>query len=216
MGKVLLGVLLASAAWGAAWLLLPREPAPAPECGGMCGPGTQCSEGLCAPAQIEAPPEEPAPAGKKRRHRKRGGGGGGGGGAAADEGSEPEPAALPFTPVDDRHIPHFSNDKAQALDLNAGSERLSESVLDRHFAQITPTIQGCVTTASRHGEVGSGRLSFKLRILPSGKVESVSVKAPASLQAWGIPPCARKAVFDHRFPAFDGASMGVDFAVDID
>ena len=68
----------------------------------------------------------------------------------------------------------------------------------------------------RYGEVGRGRLAVKLRLAGTGKVESVSVKAPASLDVWGIVPCARKAVYDHRFPTFDGPSVGVDFAVDID
>ena len=73
-----------------------------------------------------------------------------------------------------------------------------------------------MTTASRYGEVGSGSLKFKLRLLPSGEVEGVSVTAPASLRVWGIVPCARRAVFDHRFPAFDGLAMAVSFGVDID
>ena len=62
-------------------------------------------------------------------------------------------------------------------DLKAGSERLSESELDRHFAQVTPNIQRCVTTASAYGDIPAGSLKFKLRILPSGKVESVSITA---------------------------------------
>ena len=103
----------------------------------------------------------------------------------------------------------------QTLDLKAGSERLSESELDRHFAQVTPQIQRCVTTASAYGDIPAGSLKFKLRILPSGKVESVSITAASGLRVWGIPSCARKAVYDHRFPAFDGAAMGVSFGVDI-
>ena len=118
--------------------------------------------------------------------------------------------------VDDSRVPQFSNAEPQALDMKAGTERLSESELDRHFAKVTPQIQRCVTTASAYGEIGAGSLKFKLRVLPSGKVESVSLTAPASLRVWGIPSCARRAVYDHRFPAYDGAAMGVTFGVDID
>ena len=96
------------------------------------------------------------------------------------------------------------------------SKSESESELDRHFAQVTPQIQRCVTTASAYGDIGAGSLKFKLRVLPSGKVESVSLTAPASLRVWGIPSCARRAVYDHRFSSFDGAAMGVTFGVDID
>ncbi|MBA3545894.1 MAG: hypothetical protein H0T76_05370, partial [Nannocystis sp.] len=133
--------------------------------------------------------------------------------AGAGEGAAPLP---PFVAVDDRKIPEFSAGEPQTLDMKAGSERLSEQVLDQQFARVNPAIERCVTTASRYGEIGSGGLKFKLRIMASGKVESVSVTAPASLRVWGIVPCARKAVFEHRFPAFDGPAIAVNFGVDID
>jgi hypothetical protein len=203
------------------------EAAPAKDCGGQCGPGTACVEDRCVPVAPEAAPapEKPKKSKKKRRRVRRTGSAGAGapepaGGAAADpapddapEPSEPPP---PFRAVDDRSIPEFSNKEAQTIDLNAGSERPSERVLDQHFARVTPKISDCVVTASRYGDVGSGRLAVKLRILGSGKVESVSVKAPKALDVWGIVPCARKAVYDHRFPSFDGPAVGVDFAVDVD
>lgn len=211
------GALLASAAWAAAWFLLPREPAPIVDCAGRCGDGTACVSGRCEVAAAPAPEPETAPAKRKGKRGRRSGGGAAAGGAGGEEApAEGEPPPPPFVPVDDSRIPEFSNAEPQALDLKAGNERLSEPVLDRHFAQVTPTIQGCVVTASRYGEVGAGSLRFKLRVLPSGKVESVSVTAPASLRVWGIPACARKAVFEHRFPAFDGAAMGVNFSVDVE
>lgn len=213
MRKILVGALLTSAA--------ACEAAPPPDCGGKCGPGTVCTAGQCVAVAPEAPPE-PAEPTKKRRGRRKGirtAGTAGAGEApldAADTGAVPDEALPPFVAVDDRKIPQFSSEHTQNLDLNAGSERPDESALDRQFAKITPKIQDCVATASRYGEVGRGRLAVQLRLAGSGKVESVSVKAPASLDVWGIVPCARKAVYDHRFPTFDGPSVGVDFAVDID
>ncbi|PCC75167.1 hypothetical protein SAMN02745121_03625 [Nannocystis exedens] len=208
------------------------EPAPKPDCPAPCEPGSTCVEGQCvADAPVATPVPDDGKKKKKRRKKKRvrrttAGSTAAGGAApapAADdeigEVEEAEPAAdklPPFVPVDDRKIPQFSNDKAQTIDLEAGSERPSERVLDQHFAKITPKITDCVITASRYGDVGSGRLAIQLRLQPSGKVESVSVKAPASLNVWGIVPCARKAVYDHRFPSYDGPSVGVDFAVDVD
>jgi len=206
------------------------EPAPKPDCAAPCGPGSTCVEGQCvADAPAVAPPAEDGKKKKKRRKKKRVrhsskaastvGGGAEPAAAPEDEVEEAETPAEklpPFVPVDDRKIPQFSRDTTQTIDLEAGSERPSERVLDQHFARITPRITDCVVTASRYGDVGSGRLAIQLRLLPSGKVESVSVKAPASLSVWGIVPCARKAVYDHRFPGYDGPSVGVDFAVDVD
>jgi hypothetical protein len=215
MVRFLAGVVLASAAWGAAWLLLPRTPAQTADCAGLCGPGTVCVDDRCAP-EAAAPAPEPAPAKTKKGKRGRRSGGAPGEAAADDPGAPADEPPPPFVPVDDSRVPAFSNDAPQVLDLKAGSERLDQRTLDQHFARVTPEIQGCVTTASRYGDVGSGSLNFKLRILPSGKVESVSATAPADLRVWGIVPCARKAVYDHRFPAFDGAAMAVGFSVDID
>jgi len=194
-----------------------REP-----CGGLCGPGTECVADVCE--AVAAPVVVGEPKGKRKRRPRRGRKGAAaaaGDGAIEPGGEEPaggEPAEAlpPFVPVDDSRIPQFSNAEPQALDMKAGSERLSESELDRHFAKVTPQIQRCVTTASAYGEIGSGSLKFKLRVLPSGKVESVSLTTPASLRVWGIPSCARRAVYDHRFPSYDGAPMGVTFGVDID
>lgn len=194
-----------------------REP-----CGGACGPGTECVADRCQ-AIAETPPPPPEKPGKRKQKRKRRGTRTGGDAApgdatpdAADDVDGPaEAPPPPFVPIDDSKIPQFSNAEAQTLDLKAGSERLSEAELDRHFAQVTPQIQRCVTTASAYGDIPAGSLKFKLRILPSGKVESVSITAASGLRVWGIPSCARKAVYDHRFPAFDGAAMGVSFGVDI-
>ena len=187
-------------------------------CDGLCGPGTECLEDRCQPVAA-APTKEEAP-GKRKRRGKRGrkaSAAGVAGDPAQDGPEDPaEPAPPPFVPVDDSRVPQFSNAEPQALDMKAGSERLSESELDRHFAQVTPKIQRCVTTASAYGDIGAGSLKFKLRVLPSGKVESVSLTAPTSLRVWGIPSCARRAVYDHRFPTYDGAPMGVTFGVDID
>lgn len=187
-------------------------------CDGLCGPGTECLEDRCQPIAVE--PTKAEVPGKRKRQGKRGrkGASAAVGGDPAEDGPEgsAEAAPPPFVPVDDSRVPQFSNAKPQALDMKAGSERLSESELDRHFAQVTPQIQRCVTTASAYGDIGAGSLKFKLRVLPSGKVESVSLTAPTSLRVWGIPSCARRAVYDHRFPAYDGAPMGVTFGVDID
>lgn len=219
MHRVLAGLVLAAVAC---------QPPPTEACGGACGPGTECIDNVCVPVAPAAEPEPPAKKARKgkRGRRNRGGDGGGaadgdGGGVVGDAGDpadspiadDPPP---PYVPVDDSKIPDFSDAEPQVLDLKAGSERLDERTLDQHFARVTPEIQRCVTTASRYGEIGAGSLRFKLRVLPSGKVESVTITAPASLRVWSIPACARKAVYQHKFPSFDGPAMAVSFSIDID
>ena len=133
-------------------------------------------------------------------------------GGGGDAGGEELP---PFEPVNDRHIPAY-RDKTVNLD-EYGSERLPDSTVDQHMNKLTGRFQKCITTAAMYSEtsIGSGTLSFKIRLLPTGKVDGVSVRAPTNLKVFGIVPCVRKVVFDHRFPKYDGPPMGVDFSFEV-
>ena len=137
------------------------EPAPSAPCGGRCGPGTVCEADLCVAAPVAAEPAPEATPTKKRGRRRKSGTGAPAAGEPEDPaGGAPEEAPPPpFVAVDDSRIPEFSAEQSQTIDLEAGSERPSEAVLDKHFARITPRIHDCVVTASRYGEVGRGRLA---------------------------------------------------------
>ena len=60
-----------------------------------------------------------------------------------------------------------------------------------------------------------GQIDFQFRVGGDGKVESVTVKAPAPLSTSGSVPCSRKAVYDHQFPKFDGPGMSVNYNIQI-
>jgi hypothetical protein len=64
-------------------------------------------------------------------------------------------------------------------------------------------------------ELGSGEIEFVFSVDGSGKVTGVTVKAPATLDVWGIVPCLRNAVFRTEFPVRDGPIMGVDYSFDV-
>jgi hypothetical protein len=172
-------------------------------CAGYCGDGTVCINDQCRIVEASEPEvetAEPEPdKNKKRRRRKRGGGGE----AGAEEGAEG------FVPVDDSHIPRFNPNADRTIDLDAGSERLSDAVIDRELAKLDPDFQRCITTAAKHSadELPHGTIRYELGIAGSGKVTGVNVKAPSGLKVFGIVPCVRKAVYDHRFPKFDGPTM---------
>ena len=214
VSRLLLGALLASLAWGAAWLVLAGGHAPAGPCADRCGPGTACVDDRCVPAPIEAaPPPVDAPAAKRRGKRRAG--------QPRAEDPAPEgdaPDADPPPPiVDDRSIPPYREGGAQTLDLNAGSERLGADVLDAQLRRLNPRFQGCVRDAvARGADLGSGTITIKVNLAPSGAVDGVSATAPAALQAPGLLPCVRKAVHDHRFPRFDGPPMSATFRFDVD
>lgn len=182
---------------------------------GHCGETTECVGTVCEalepePEQVDDDPS-PRKKRKKRRRRRRKGQSG-----DVETVSEDGDALEPFVAVSDKHIPQFSN-KPVVLDMNAGSERLSDHVVDTHMNRLTPKFQRCITTASTYSDadIGSGTLTFKIQLKPTGKVAGVSVRGPSNLKVFGIVPCVRKVVYDHRFPKYDGAQMGVDFSFEV-
>lgn len=218
MGKFFAGLFVASAALVSAWWLALR-PADRGPCDDRCGPGTACTGDLC---EIEAAPETPTAEvkaeGKRRRGKRRGARGSGGRASegGVDDDASGDEASVPAPPrVDDSRIPEFSNG-AQTIDLNAGSERLTDAVVRGEMRALTPRFQRCIADVSAAYPEVRGAVKIKARVLGSGKVESVSATAPASIRESGAIPCIRKAVFDHRFPSFDGPSSAIDLQFDVD
>lgn len=212
MGKLVAGALLASLAWGAAWwLLLGTHDVETGPCDERCGEGTRCDVEMCVVDTVEVPSAEPT-AEKKGRKRRRRGKKGGASSPSGEAGDLPEPSA---PRVDDSHIPAFSNGP-QALDLNGGSERLSDAQVRGVVRKLTPKFQRCVGDAATGDAPLRGKVKITARVNGDGKVSQVSATAPAAIRDSGAVPCIRKAVFDQRFPTYDGPSMGVDLSFEVD
>jgi hypothetical protein len=162
--------------------------------------------------KIEAT-EEDEKGGKKRRKRRRGRKGGGDDGEFVDGEELP-----PFQPVDDSGIPKFKRAVDQKLSLKGSGGRLSDGTVNQHLKKLERKFQTCIETAATYSAdyVGGGAITYEFRIEPSGKVSSVSAKAPAKLSVFGVIPCVRKAIYTHRFPSFEGLSMAVDSSFRVD
>ena len=174
-------------------------------CFGVCGEGTECRNGQCVVAEAkEAAPAEPEeePEEKSSKRRRRG------------KSSIPGEAAVAFTPEDDSHVPEYDANKTQVIDMKAGSERLDDSVVNTHLRRLEPKFNACIEIAAEHSEeeLRGGEVDFTFSIAASGQVVSVTVKAPPHLRVFGIVPCLRNALASHRFPKFDGPTMGVDYS----
>ena len=183
------------------------------DCNGMCGKYTRCDEGRCVvdystavceglSTRIDEQPMEGPP-------------------PVTSWGTcDIDPANLPetFVPVDDSSIPSYDPNKATVLDMNAGSERLSEERLMVEMRTIEHELNKCLGIASCYNNgLGSGRIDFEFRVLgKSGQVDGVNVTAPEELSIYGIVPCTRAAIHDHRFPTFDGQQMVVNYSVELD
>ena len=173
-------------------------------CYGVCGEGTECVAGKCVIAQAGPEPEpEPEAKGKKKRRRRR-----------LKGGSAPSEAVDDgFKPVDDSNVPGYDPKATKTMDLAVGTERLGDRVVNQHLGRLEPKFNKCIETSAMHydGDI-KGELDFVLSIKSSGKVGGVTVKGSKSLRDSGVVPCVRKVVYGHRFPSFDGATMGVDYS----
>jgi len=195
---------------GAALLLglglgLACDGGPGPEvCYGICGPGTACVEQRCLPAPAEAEPTPaPEPNAKGRKGRK---------GRKRPPNAEGTPLE-PFRPVSDAHVPRYDANEVQTIGPGSGSERLPDHTIREHLGRLETPFNRCIATAAEYSpqELAAGTVEFEFGIRPTGRISGVNVKAPSHLRVFGIVPCLRKALYDHRFPSYDGPTTGVTY-----
>lgn len=172
----------------------------------MCGPGTVCDGSKCVVAATpalddEEPEPEDAKGSERRRRRKK-----------APGNAAPASGGLPDR---DGHIPRFRADRLEQI--GEGSERLSDRTIRQELSTIEPAFDRCLARASEVTDATlSGTVSFKIGIEPTGKVWGVNASLP---KAWGVPglrACFRTAIYDHRFPSWDGPATGVDYHFTVD
>lgn len=184
-------------------------------CYDVCGPGTVCTERQCVPSPaVEELPTDDAPpkAGtsrkrKRKRSRSRDG-------SAEVDGGEPAVALPPFVPVNDKNVPRYDPNETQTIGAQSGSERIPDHVIRQHLSGLEAKFNKCIATAAEYspGELKSGRIDFDFGIRPTGRISGVNVTAPSHLRVFGIVPCLRRALFEHRFPTYDGPTTGVTYS----
>ena len=147
---------------------------------------------------------------KRKRRRKRRSKRGADAAAGEDAGSGP--------PLDDdSKVPHFDPKHDRTIGMGDGTGRLSDSQVDRELAKLDKNFRRCVSEANqRVAELGTGKVTLGFGIAGTGKVTGVNVGAPSNLKDAGIVPCVRKAIYGHKFPAFDGPEMSVSSSFSID
>ncbi len=114
-------------------------------------------------------------------------------------------------------MPGYDPKASKGLDMNAGTDRLTDRTIRQHLSGLESKFNACIEkSALAHDGALQGELDFVLSIEPSGKVGGVTVKGSGNLTKAGVVPCARKVVYGHRFPSFDGSTMGVDYSFKVD
>lgn len=124
----------------------------------------------------------------------------------------------PYKPVDDKHVPGLDPKRSRLTNMDAGEATIHNEGLLVNLDHATAEVLACVSVSAcydeRALEPGSIQLSFE--VAPNGDVRGVDVEPTAGLDHTGIRQCARLAIWDTDFPAFDGADMVVSYSLDID
>jgi len=124
----------------------------------------------------------------------------------------------PYKPVDDTQVPSLNPKRTRLTNMDAGEATIHNEALLQNLDQATAEVLACVSVSAcyddRALEPGSIELSFE--VAPNGDVRGVDVEPTPGLDHTGIRQCARRAIWDTKFPAFDGADMVVAYSLDID
>lgn len=124
----------------------------------------------------------------------------------------------PFSEVDDSGVPEFDMARMRLSNMYSGDESLPEQVLLGHLQFATSEVFECLSLAACYEgeEIGRGEIEFAFEVEPAGRVRAVNVAASEALDRWGLVACARRAIYETRFPAYDGGSAFVRYTLELD
>lgn len=173
-------------------------------CRGFCGRDLRCIEGQC---QIPQDPVANAPAKPRPKKQTRS--------KARARRKVSGDAKLPW--ANDRSVPRFNSNAIQKIGANDASGRLDQLDIDRVLKRLEPSWQHCIERADTRaqGRLASGRVHLSFGVNGAGKVTGVNAKAPKALTKFGIIPCVRLAVYNVKFPAYDGPVTRVESHFDV-
>ncbi len=124
----------------------------------------------------------------------------------------------PYEPVDDGHVPRLDAKRSRLTNMDAGDAKIHNEALLGLLDHATAEVLNCVSLSACYDDraLEPGSIDLKFEVAPTGEVRGVNVEPSAGLDHTGIRPCARLAIWETEFPAFDGADMLVSYELDID
>ena len=102
--------------------------------------------------------------------------------------------------------------------MHAGQARIHNEALLTLLDHATVEVLECVSVSACYDDraLEPGSISLNFEVSPDGDVRGVNVEPTPGLDHTGIRECARLAIWETNFPAFDGADMLVSYELDID
>lgn len=124
----------------------------------------------------------------------------------------------PYKPVDDGHVPGLDPKRSRLTNMDAGEETIHNEALLRRLDRATEVVLECVSVSACYDDraLESGSIELNFEVAPDGQVRGVDVEPTPGLDHTGVRECARVAIWDTKFPAFDGADMVISYHLDID
>lgn len=201
MKGFVLGVLLSSLAWGAAFYHYEvRRPQDVEE-----------------EVAVETASEAPAPARRRRAARRPPRAPGAPASGSSEESAVPE---RQLSAADLRSVSRgddLSRPDVVQLDMASGetSAELTQDEIDLRFRARQEDVLGCIERARPDPSTYvPGRVTIEFRIQRTGQVRGVRVAAPAILHQGGLHACIKNVVMGLRFPD-SGGSQVVSYPFDL-
>jgi hypothetical protein len=141
---------------------------------------------------------------------------------------ELSPGECPYAPDEvpspeslvDVKVPEFDAARQRASNMHKGDQRLQDIDLHAHMMGMQPQIFACIDLAACYEDgaelPGAGDLDFDFELHPDGHVAAVSVRASPGLDHPSVVACARQAMYEYRFPSYDGGQMMVEYTMTIE
>jgi hypothetical protein len=121
--------------------------------------------------------------------------------------------------LDDRHIPEFRQARTRRTNMDSGRSSPQDIELHEQLMGVQGRIFECLDIAACYDggmdPFTSGELDFQFELEPTGRVSAVSVVPSAGLSDPVVKACARRSLFEHRFPSYDGARMLVSYRIEL-
>jgi hypothetical protein len=135
-------------------------------------------------------------------------------------------ASCPYNPdelppmealLDDSIVPEFKRNRSRSANNGSGGGFLQDHEIHSHMLGYQGRLFDCLDMAACYAEheLGDGELDFEFELEPSGKVSAVSVKTSEQFSSPVVLACARKSLYEFRFPSYQGARMVVSYSLQI-
>jgi hypothetical protein len=130
-----------------------------------------------------------------------------------------DPAELPPMEVllDDSVVPEFKRGRSRGANNTQGGSFLQDHEIHSHMLGYQGQLFDCLDMAACYSEeeLGDGELDFEFELEPNGRVSAVSVRTSEKFSSPVVLACARKSLYEFRFPSYKGARMVVSYSLQI-